>query len=106
MARVDRRCDACGGLRDGGAECLTCEALRKVSIPIAPPTDPINPSHYRSHPSGVECITIAEPFGFNLGNAIKYIWRAGLKSKDPIEDLKKARWYLDREIARLEGAST
>jgi hypothetical protein len=41
---------------------------------------------------------------FCLGNAIKYIWRAGLKSADPIEDLKKARWYIEREIARLEAA--
>jgi hypothetical protein len=40
--------------------------------------------------------------GFCLGNAVKYIWRAGLKSESPLEDLKKARWYIDREIARLE----
>ena len=63
--------------------------------------DAINPSHYKGHPSGVECITIAEHFGFNLGNAIKYIWRAGLKSAAPIEDLRKAVWYLNREIERL-----
>ena len=64
-------------------------------------SDAINPSHYKSHPSGVECIEIAEHFGYNLGNAIKYIWRAGLKG-DAIEDLKKAAWYLDREIQRCE----
>lgn len=63
-------------------------------------SDPINPAHYKGHPSGVECVDVAEHFGFNLGNAIKYIWRAGLKSKDPIEDLKKAAWYLNREIER------
>lgn len=62
-----------------------------------------HPPHYNEHPSGVECITIAEHMGFCLGNALKYIWRAGLKSKDPIEDLKKARWYIDQEIKRLEG---
>ena len=62
--------------------------------------DPVNlPSHYRSHPSGVECITITEHMGFNLGNAFKYIWRADLKG-DAIEDLNKARWYLDREISK------
>ncbi|EIU03823.1 hypothetical protein MA5S0422_3974 [Mycobacteroides abscessus 5S-0422] len=66
--------------------------------------DAINPSHYRNHPSGVECITITEHFGFNLGNAIKYIWRAGLKTDSPVEDLKKARWYLDRQIALIEGS--
>lgn len=60
-----------------------------------------HPKHYTSHPSGVECITITEHFNFNLGNAIKYIWRAGLKSTTEIEDLRKARWYIDREIERL-----
>jgi hypothetical protein len=65
-------------------------------------SDPVNhPSHYTAHPSGVECIQVTEHYNFCLGNAIKYIWRAGLKSQDPVEDLKKARWYLDREIARL-----
>lgn len=51
-------------------------------------------------PSGIECITITEHMNFCLGNAIKYIWRAGLK-KDNLEDLRKAAWYLNREIARL-----
>ena len=65
--------------------------------------DPVNnPAHYTSHPSGVECIRITEHFNFNVGNATKYLWRAGLKSPNPLEDLKKARWYVDREIARLE----
>ena len=60
-----------------------------------------NPPHYKGHPSGIECIQVTEHMGFNLGNAIKYIWRCDLK-KDAIEDLKKARWYLDREIAKRE----
>lgn len=38
---------------------------------------------------------------FNAGNAVKYIWRAGLKSDDPVQDLRKAVWYLEREIRRL-----
>lgn len=58
------------------------------------------PPHYRSHPSGVECIKITEHMNFCLGNALKYIWRAGQKG-ELLEDLKKARWYLDREIARM-----
>jgi hypothetical protein len=63
-----------------------------------------HPAHYTGHPSGVECITVVEWFGFNLGNAIKYIWRAGDKrGEDTVTALRKARWYLDREIARLEG---
>ena len=61
-----------------------------------------NPKHYTSHPSGIECIQVVEHFGFNIGNAIKYLWRCGLKG-DEIEDLKKSRWYIDREIARREG---
>ena len=59
-----------------------------------------HPPHYTQHPSGVECIQVTEHMNFCRGNAIKYIWRAGDKS-DEVEDLKKARWYLDREIDRL-----
>ena len=60
------------------------------------------PKHYTEHPSGIECITITEHMPFCLGNVIKYVWRAGLKG-DRLEDLKKARWYLDREIKRIEN---
>ncbi len=64
--------------------------------------DPVNhPPHYTSHPSGVECITVARHFSFNLGNVLKYIWRAALKGAT-LEDLKKARWYLDDEIKQME----
>lgn len=64
--------------------------------------DPVNhPPHYTAHPSGIEAIQVTEHMNFCLGNAMKYIWRAGLKGEDPVEDLKKARWYLDREIQRL-----
>ena len=63
-------------------------------------TDMVNkPPHYLDHPSGVECIQIAEHFNFCLGNAIKYIWRADLKD-NAVEDLKKARFYINREIER------
>jgi len=62
--------------------------------------DPVNhPKHYTDHPSGIECIQITEYMSFNLGNALKYIWRCDLK-KDAVEDLRKARWYIDREIAK------
>ena len=65
--------------------------------------DPVNhPKHYTEHPSGIECIQITEHMNFNLGNAVKYVWRAGLKSPSAIEDLKKAAWYINREIERLE----
>lgn len=62
-----------------------------------------HPDHYNEHPSGVECITIVRHMNFNLGNVVKYVWRAGLKDKTPtIQDLKKAAWYLNDEIERRE----
>ena len=65
------------------------------------PHDPVErPSHYTAHPSGVECIQITEHMNFCIGNAIKYLWRAGQKG-DAIEDLRKAEWYVRREIDRL-----
>jgi len=67
-----------------------------------------HPDHYTSHPAGIECIDVCEPMSFNCGNAIKYIWRNGLKTEQglegrtkQIEDLKKAGWYINREIERL-----
>lgn len=64
-----------------------------------------HPTHYNNHPSGVECIDVVECMNFNRGNAVKYIWRAGDKSPDTeITDLEKARWYIDREITRLQRA--
>jgi hypothetical protein len=66
--------------------------------------DPVNhPAHYTSHPAKIECIQITEHMTFCLGNAVKYIWRAGLKSDDAVQDLEKARFYIDREIKRLKG---
>lgn len=61
-----------------------------------------HPKHYTQHPSGVECIDVTEHMGFNLGNAVKYIWRCDLK-RDAVEDLKKAKWYIEREIQRRGG---
>ena len=69
-----------------------------------------HPSHYTSDPSGVECIQITRHRNFNIGNAIKYLWRNGLKD-DPaqdavakqIEDLNKAIFYINDEIERLRG---
>lgn len=70
--------------------------------------DPVNhPSHYTSHPArcrcgaSIECIQVTEHMGFNLGNVVKYLWR-NEKKGTPLEDLKKAAWYLAREIQRRE----
>lgn len=77
---------------------------REDALGLRPHNDPVNhPSHYTSHPSGVECIDIARHMSFNLGNVLKYIWRAGKKEKE-IEDLKKARFYLDDEIKKIESS--
>lgn len=66
-------------------------------------TDKINPKHYTNHPSGIECIQVTRHCNFNIGNAIKYLWRHGQKSNESaIDDLKKAIWYIQDEINRLE----
>jgi hypothetical protein len=78
------------------------EPPRPEDAPEAPAGDPINPPHYRSHPSGIECIEITRHMNFNVGNAIKYLWRY-MDKGDPIENLKKAQWYIDDEIRRLQG---
>lgn len=62
-----------------------------------------HPPHYTSHPSGIECIEVVEHMGFNLGNAIKYVWRADEKG-NALEDLRKAAWYIQRELLRRERA--
>lgn len=65
-----------------------------------PSADLVNhPQHYTNHPSGIECIEVTEHMGFNLGSAIKYIWRCDLKN-NAIEDLEKAAWYVQRELAK------
>jgi hypothetical protein len=72
-----------------------------------------HPKHYASDPSGIECIDITRHRNFNVGNAIKYLWRAGLKIdadkssiNKQIEDLEKAVWYIVDEIHRLGGRCT
>lgn len=69
-----------------------------------------HPSHYTSHPSGIECIEITRHYCFDIGNAIKYLWRAGLKKdasledkEKEIEDLEKAKWYIDDRIKQLKN---
>lgn len=63
-----------------------------------------NPAHYNDHPSGIECIEVTRHMSFNLGNAIKYLWRHGKKDPEKtIEDLRKAVFYIEDEIKRIEG---
>ena len=70
-----------------------------------------HPMHYNQHPSGIECIEIARHYCFSIGNAIKYLWRAGLKQEvgksdvtKEIEDLEKAKWYIDDRIKQLKAS--
>lgn len=78
---------------------------KKISV-----NDNVNhPKHYTNHPSGIECIEITRHYCFSIGNAIKYLWRAGLKTEEgmtnkqkEIEDLKKAIWYINDRIKQLE----
>ena len=86
----------CGGMMCHHPRCLSCFPKDKPEEG----NDPVgHPSHYCEHASGIECIKITEHMGFTLGNAIKYIWRADLKD-DKIQDLEKAIWYINREIAK------
>jgi hypothetical protein len=61
-----------------------------------------HPEHYNQHPAGIECIDVIEHLTFNVGSAIKYLWRAGLKPGEATDtDLNKAIWYIEREKERL-----
>lgn len=107
-------CDLC---REAGTRCQECARRWAQHLandwsdlpPIEPSSsgspnnsDPVNhPKHYTSSPSGIECIDVVEHMPFCRGNVVKYCFRAGLKG-DELEDLRKARWYLEREIARVE----
>ena len=76
------------------------EVLSVSRVQMTMPKDAINPSHYQTA-SGLQAIDVIEEFGLGFcdGNVVKYVLRAG--KKDPtkeIEDLEKARWYLDRYI--------
>lgn len=62
-----------------------------------------HPKHYNSHPSGVECIEITRHYNNNIGNAIKYLWRQGLKDGEKnVKDLRKAIWYIQDELYRIK----
>lgn len=63
-----------------------------------------HPKHYNTHPSGIECIEVVRHHNFNIGNALKYLWRAGLKDgNSTVQELEKAIWYIKDEIGRLNN---
>ncbi|CAB5237921.1 SaV-like [uncultured Caudovirales phage] len=88
-----------------------CSACGEIHNYPNDDSDPVNnPAHYNISPAScsicgerIECIDVAQHMNFNKGNAIKYIWRAGLKTEDEVEDLRKAIWYLGKEIERLKS---
>ncbi len=82
----------------GGA----CAANAAGHVCQSSASDPINPSHYKSN--GMEAIDVIEAFGlsYQLGSAAKYILRAGKKGP-AAEDLRKAIWFIEREIKRIGG---
>lgn len=96
------QCSNCGAVyADEGrsGEWATPDKCRCGSCLFQKIHDPVNhPKHYTSHPSGIECIQVTEHMNFNIGNAVKYLWRADMKNG--LEDLKKAAWYVNREIER------
>lgn len=104
--QVASECVGCRAIVSGllpGSLCKRCAPtmFHVDEVKASKPDNVQHPKHYVSHPSGVECITITEHLNFCLGNAIKYIWRSALKGKE-LEDLKKAVWYIQREISRRE----
>ncbi len=100
-------CSSCGKCNtDGRVACFWCGRDRPE--PLTPTSAVDHPAHYGGKDNPYECIKVLEAWftpeqmtGFNLGNAVKYISRAGKKGA-ALEDLQKARWYLDREISRRE----
>jgi hypothetical protein len=65
------------------------------------------PKHYNSHPKGYECWDVVGPFGYFIGNAMKYLWRQGLKpGVENIQDLRKAIAFIEKEIKNMEEKKT
>ena len=124
---MNRRCESCLHRNKNGGEfpCSLCHTddpiydgyypaeVKNLPPPHAPEPDPVNhPGHYTQ--GRIECIDALESMAVGYNNpvlaglaglawqVVKYVWRCPLKGK-PLEDLKKARFYLDRMIKELEG---
>ena len=91
---------ACLPQAEDGPDSGALEMVSLVKEDAMP--DMVNhPPHYTAHPSGIECIQITEHMDFLTGNTFKYLWRAGYKAgNSKLEDLEKAKWYLERAIAK------
>lgn len=107
-----KQCTGCGLITStyyniaGVYLCVNCSCTRSIEdiekqekASLKGTVDMVNhPPHYKKHPSGIECIEVTRHMSFNLGNVIKYLWRADYKAG--IEDLEKAAWYLNDEIKK------
>lgn len=104
MGQICKKCNT--KWTDAAAKCLACGNTKL--FPDKGPHDPVErPKHYTSHPKLIECIDVIEEFDFLTASVMKYLWRAGLKDPEKeLEDLKKARYYIERKIKRLEHASS
>ena len=90
---IETMCANCGAWHEGNV----CPDLEETE------NDPVNsPDHYTWHPAGVECIRIIEVFPHNIAAAMGYLWRHDHKG-EPIQDLRKAVWHIEREIKRRGG---
>lgn len=100
-----RPCGECGAMKrlDMYGYCsVGCGTARAVAAPKYETVD--HPPHYNAHPAGVECIAIIEHMTFSVGSAVKYLWRHGIKpGAGAAEDIRKAIWYLQRELERISG---
>jgi len=102
---IDGEYHMCEGLAAGIAKYVRGELKTNTAC-----NDPVNrPKHYTSHPSGVECIDITKHYNFQIGNAMKYLWRQGLKDEvgldsveKQIQDCEKAVWYIQSFIDDLK----
>ena len=99
-----RRVPAPGGDYNENRQCYNCKAWDKLQgIAVNPEPEISHPNHYTWLPNNIEVIDITSHFSFVVGNALKYIMRHQHKG-NPLADLKKARWYIDYEIKRIEGS--
>jgi Protein of unknwon function (DUF3310) len=110
LANPDGRCQRlvdpatiCGCKLSANNIAARCQERPNITTEHKAGDEVDHPTHYNSHPSGIEAITIVRHHSFNVGNALKYLWRQGLKQGEPsLKDLKKAAWYLNDEIQKLE----
>jgi len=105
----DNNIDYLHDAKNADYKCIYCKDTKKLHFPVSGITkdcyycQPTQPQPYY-HSGTYETIKVIEAWGlnFSLGNVIKYVARAGRKTDNPVEDLEKAKWYIEREIEKLK----